>query len=369
MRARRRRHRDSHHGNPDKAQLLDQLVNISRDHRQARCAEGGRSVAGTARRDHPPRDDAERRPRRPPLRPRSRKCRASTAPRYPASIAELRILENAPIAQRHLSEHVVTLRASGAAAPERRDPRPAHRHVAGRGQRHEWSAACGVAGFAFQGPMLRESTLQSEWRILVGALRGFRHCECGRSDREDGMGRPQGKAVMGMAEAFKPTTTADDAVALMVRVLDRQDEHDQIRGRRDWAIARSDLTPGASAVDVGSGTGVVTRMLADLSDRVAVLLVVEPHPALRELAIERAAAAETHGATFVEGTAAESPLPDGSVDVVWCSESCRHLSDPVAALREMHRVLRRWGSRSGTRRRPWDSDQLGDRSGRESPDA
>ena len=131
------------------------------------------------------------------------------------------------------------------------------------------------------------------------------------------MGRPQGKAVMGMAEAFKPTTTADDAVALMVRVLDRQDEHDQIRGLRDWAIARSDLTPGASAVDVGSGTGVVTRMLADLVQPGGRVVGVEPHPALRELAIERATAADSP-ATFVEGTAAELPLPDGSVDVVWC---------------------------------------------------
>jgi ubiquinone/menaquinone biosynthesis C-methylase UbiE len=156
------------------------------------------------------------------------------------------------------------------------------------------------------------------------------------------MRRSPTQSPMTIAEAFKPTTTAHDAVALMVRVLDRQDEHPQIRQLRDWGIARSGLAPGKVAVDVGSGTGVVTRMLAELVQPGGRAVGVEPNPALRDLAIGRAAAAGSL-ATFTDGTAAELPVPDESVDLVWCERVLQHLVDPVAALREMHRILRAGG--------------------------
>ena len=156
------------------------------------------------------------------------------------------------------------------------------------------------------------------------------------------MRRSSEHAPMSVAEAFKPTTTAHDAVALMVRLLDRQDEHDQIRQLRDWGMARSGLAPGKVAVDVGSGTGVVTRLLTDLVRPGGRAVGVEPNPALREMAVERAAAAGS-SATFTDGTAAELPVPDEAVDLVWCERVLQHLADPVSALREMHRVLRPGG--------------------------
>ena len=150
------------------------------------------------------------------------------------------------------------------------------------------------------------------------------------------------RSPMTIAEAFKPATTAQDAVALMVQVLDRQDEHEQIRQLRAWAIARSGAGPGVVAVDVGSGTGVVTRMLADLVGPAGRALGVEPNPALRDLAVERASEAGS-SAVFTDGSAADLPLPDESVDLVWCERVLQHLVDPVGALREMHRVLRPGG--------------------------
>ena len=156
------------------------------------------------------------------------------------------------------------------------------------------------------------------------------------------MSRSPERAPLSVAEAFKPTTTAQDAVALMVRVLDRQDELDQIRQLRDWGMARSGLAPGGVAVDIGSGTGVVTRMLSDLVRPGGRAVGVEPNPVLRELAVERAAAAGS-SATFTDGTAAELPMPSESVDLVWCERVLQHLADPVSALREMHRVLRPGG--------------------------
>jgi ubiquinone/menaquinone biosynthesis C-methylase UbiE len=156
------------------------------------------------------------------------------------------------------------------------------------------------------------------------------------------MRRSSQTAPMRMADAFKPATTAQDAVALMVQVLDRQDEHEQIRQLRAWAMERCGAGPGAVVVDVGSGTGVVTRMLAELVGPAGRALGVEPNPALRDLAVERASQAGS-SAAFADGTAGELPLPDGSVDLAWCERVLQHLADPVGALREMYRVLRPGG--------------------------
>ena len=60
---------------------------------------------------------------------------------------------------------------------------------------------------------------------------------------------------------------------------------------------------------------------------------VEPNPRLRELAAERSPGLAN--VEFVEGLAAELPLPDRSVDLLWCEQVLQHLSDPAQLWRSL----------------------------------
>ncbi len=101
-----------------------------------------------------------------------------------------------------------------------------------------------------------------------------------------------------------------------------------------WAAGRLGLRSGARVLDLGAGTGKLTRGLLALGlDAVA----VEPGPPM--LAQLRAALpqAEAH-----EGAAESIPLPDASVDAAAAGQAY-HWFDPERAVPELHRVLRPGG--------------------------
>ena len=87
-------------------------------------------------------------------------------------------------------------------------------------------------------------------------------------------------------------------------------------------------------VDLGAGTGKLTRTLAALGHHV---VAVEP---LGEM-LDRLRAA-VPGATAVAGSAESMPLPDGAADVVACAQAF-HWFDQEPALAEIARVLRPGG--------------------------
>jgi ubiquinone/menaquinone biosynthesis C-methylase UbiE len=87
-------------------------------------------------------------------------------------------------------------------------------------------------------------------------------------------------------------------------------------------------------VDLGAGTGKLTRSLVALGHRVT---AVEP---LEEMLAELRSAAP--GARTVAGSAEAIPLPDGSADVVTCAQAF-HWFDQAPALVEIARVLRPGG--------------------------
>jgi len=88
------------------------------------------------------------------------------------------------------------------------------------------------------------------------------------------------------------------------------------------------------AVDVGAGTGLLTRLLASRAARV---IAVEPDERMR--AVLRA---RSPGVSVLEGTGEAIPLPDASADGVFVS-SAWHWMDPELALPESARVLRDGG--------------------------
>ena len=89
-------------------------------------------------------------------------------------------------------------------------------------------------------------------------------------------------------------------------------------------------------VDLGSGTGLSTRVWADRADEV---VGVEASPEMREQA-EAATAAEN--VRFVQAYAQATGLPDGEADIVTCSQAF-HWMEPEPTLAEAARILRPGG--------------------------
>jgi ubiquinone/menaquinone biosynthesis C-methylase UbiE len=154
--------------------------------------------------------------------------------------------------------------------------------------------------------------------------------------------RTMGDGGFSLGSAFRPGTVGDAAVATMVTVLDEQDAAPSIERLRAWALVAGAVGAGESCVDIGSGTGTMTRRLARLVGPTGRAVGIEPNAEMRRVAEERAAA-DGVAVSFVEGLATELPLPDASVDVVWCERVLQHVPDAEAAVREMARVLRPGG--------------------------
>ena len=102
----------------------------------------------------------------------------------------------------------------------------------------------------------------------------------------------------------------------------------------DWVVGGLGLDDASRVLDLGAGTGIMTRQLAA---RVGSVVAVEPSAGMRGVL-----AASLPGVEALHGTAEAIPLPDGSVDAVVVAQAF-HWFDPGPALAEIHRVLRRSG--------------------------
>ena len=97
-----------------------------------------------------------------------------------------------------------------------------------------------------------------------------------------------------------------------------------------WLVERTSIGPGKTVLDVGAGTGKLTRLLVPSGARV---VAVEPVAEMRAL---------VEGAEAVDGTAEELPFADSSADLVTAAQAF-HWFDFDRALAEIHRVLRPGG--------------------------
>jgi SAM-dependent methyltransferase len=98
----------------------------------------------------------------------------------------------------------------------------------------------------------------------------------------------------------------------------------------DWLLARTGIGLGDTIIDLGAGTGKLTRLLAPSGARV---VAVEPIPEMRAL---------IDVGEVKDGTAEAIPLADGVAALVTVAQAF-HWFDLDRALPEIHRVLRRGG--------------------------
>src|SRR4029453_2093309 len=101
-------------------------------------------------------------------------------------------------------------------------------------------------------------------------------------------------------------------------------------------LSEIELPPGARALDIGCGTGAVSRALVEW--RSFEVTGIDPSPVF--LARARALGGHLAGLTFLEGDARSLTLRDESSDLVVFHTTLCHVPNSDKALGEAYRVLR-----------------------------
>jgi len=104
---------------------------------------------------------------------------------------------------------------------------------------------------------------------------------------------------------------------------------------RDAAIARAQLPPNAVVADVGTGTGFVAAGLASRATRV---IGFDASPEM--LAVARRNLAEFTNVEFRKAVGDQLPVSGEMFDGVFANMYLHHAPDPLAAIKEMARILK-----------------------------
>src|SRR4026208_943925 len=124
--------------------------------------------------------------------------------------------------------------------------------------------------------------------------------------------------------------------------LERMNRFQEVEARR--IIADLALPPASRGLDVGCGVGLYALWLTEAVGPGGSVLAIEPEmdkvDAARALVGHRT---EGGRGEFDRGDGTAIPLPDRSVDWVWCGDVLHHILDTEKALREFRRVVRPGG--------------------------
>jgi ubiquinone/menaquinone biosynthesis C-methylase UbiE len=97
------------------------------------------------------------------------------------------------------------------------------------------------------------------------------------------------------------------------------------------------LRPGERVLDVACGTGVVARLAARQVGATGTVAGLDVNPGM--LAVARSITSPGTSIEWYEASTESMPLPAEAFDVVLCQLSLQFMSDKLAALQEMRRVL------------------------------
>jgi demethylmenaquinone methyltransferase/2-methoxy-6-polyprenyl-1,4-benzoquinol methylase len=124
--------------------------------------------------------------------------------------------------------------------------------------------------------------------------------------------------------------------------LERMNRFQEVVARQ--IIADLDLPPASRGLDVGCGVGLYALWLGEAVGPGGSVVGIEPEmdkvEAARVLVGDRLGRGRLE---FTPGDGTAIPLPDRSVDWVWCGDVLHHILDTEKALHEFRRVLRPGG--------------------------
>src|SRR5665648_322823 len=107
---------------------------------------------------------------------------------------------------------------------------------------------------------------------------------------------------------------------------------------RDTAIAKAYLLPEMTVADIGAGTGFISAALAPLVEIVDVIDASDEMLTVAHMNLKDFSNISYH---LADG--ASIPLEDGRMDAVFANMYLHHCPDPLAAIREMTRILKPGG--------------------------
>ncbi len=118
----------------------------------------------------------------------------------------------------------------------------------------------------------------------------------------------------------------------------------EVYARRHEIVAALGLKPGMSVADIGAGTGLFTRLIAEKVGPTGKVYAVDIAP---EFLAHIAADAKKHGrkqVVTVRGNQETTNLPEKSLDLVFMSDVYHHLEHPEKTLASLRKALKAGGS-------------------------
>jgi ubiquinone/menaquinone biosynthesis C-methylase UbiE len=144
-----------------------------------------------------------------------------------------------------------------------------------------------------------------------------------------------------MPDPYASIAQANEALqSRLAGVLELRAADSQQRAMLNAYLSELALPSAARALEVGCGTGAVTRALSELAS-VREVIGVDPSPIFVEKA--RELGRSLPHLSFRTGDARAIPFADGSFDLVLFHTTLCHIPDPEKALQEAWRVLRAGG--------------------------
>ena len=106
------------------------------------------------------------------------------------------------------------------------------------------------------------------------------------------------------------------------------------------AVAALELEPGQIVADIGAGSGYYTMLLSGAVGPRGRVYATDVQPAMLALIRRKIEERKISNVELVLGTATESRLPDGAIDIALMVDVYHELAQPQAFLRSLKRAIR-----------------------------